>query len=146
MPIHENDAVSSVSEPPPIADSIGLIEPVRLNVPASPRYLSAARVVATSLGAECGLTVDDLDDLRLGVDELVSMLIEAASPDARIDLEFDASDGSITVRGRVVGTRVSEASDIDELTRRIVEAVADHHVLDRSSFSLTKDSSLRDER
>lgn len=115
---------------------------MRLSLPASPRYLSAARVVAASLGAESGLTVDDLDDLRLGVNELVSLLVEASGPAARIDLEFDAADGTITVRGRVDGA--GQPVEIDELTERIVRAVADHHVLDGSSFSLTKVSSLRD--
>jgi hypothetical protein len=86
--------------------------------------------------------VDDLDDLRLGVNELVSLLVEASEPAARIDLEFDATDGTITVRGRVDG--VIGVIEVDDLTERIVGAVSDHHVLDGTSFSLTKVSSLRD--
>ena len=117
--------------------------PVRLSLPASPRYLAAARVVATSLGAESGLSVDDLEDLRLGVNELVSLLVEAGDPGDRVELEFEAVDSSITVRGTRSGSR-SGAIEVDELTARIVEAVADHHVIDGSSFSLTKASSLRD--
>jgi len=120
-----------------------LDEPVRLSVPASMRYLSAARVVAASLGAECGLDVDDLDDLRLGVNELVSLLVESAPSGGRIDLEFDVDDGGITVRGAIDGS-VATSIEIDELTRRIVDAVVDHHELDGNSFSLTKVSSQRD--
>ncbi len=132
----------SVPDRSPASNAHPSIDAVRLSLPASPRYLSAARVVAASLGAESGLTVDDLDDLRLGVNELVSLLVEASGPAARIDLEFDAADGTITVRGRVDGA--GQPVEIDELTERIVRAVADHHVLDGSSFSLTKVSSLRD--
>jgi len=62
--------------------------PVRLSLPASPRFLAAARVVATSLGAESGLSVDDLEDLRLGVNELVSLLVESGGG-ARVELEFE---------------------------------------------------------
>jgi len=121
-------------------------EPVRLTVPANTRYLAAARVVAASLGAESGLSVDDLDDLRLGVNELVSLLIESAAPGARIDLEFAAGDAQVTVRGRLDGEVGPDGpSEIDELTRRIIDAVADRHELDGTSFSLTKASSLRDE-
>jgi len=119
--------------------------PVRLSVPASTRFLSAARVVAASLGAECGLDVDELDDLRLGVNELVSLLVESAPPGARVDLEFDVHDRDrgITVRGVIDGAAGS-AIEIDELTRRIVDAVVDHHELDGTSFSLTKASTRRD--
>jgi anti-sigma regulatory factor (Ser/Thr protein kinase) len=117
-------------------------QPVRLSVPASPRFLSAARVVAASLGVEAGLDVDDLDDLRLGVNELVSLLVEAASPGSRVDLEFEVRDVRITVRGTLDG-EVVEAMRLDELTRRIVEAVVDQHEVDGASFSLSKGSSLR---
>lgn len=116
--------------------------PVRLSLPASPRYLAAARVVATSLGAESGLSVDDLEDLRLGVNELVSVLVEFGDqPDDRIELEFESNGSSVTVRGHRTGSW-SGPMAVDELTARIVEAVSDHHEIDGSSFSLTKASSL----
>lgn len=117
-------------------------QPVRLSVPATPRFLAAARVVAASLGVEAGLSVDDLDDLRLGVNELVSLLVEAAAPGARVDLEFEVQDVRISVRGTLQGD-AAEAMEIDELTRRIVEAVVDDHHVDGNSFSLSKGSSLR---
>ena len=64
--------------------------PVRLSLPASPRYLAAARVVAASLGAESGLSVDDLEDLRLGVNELVSVLVESGDAGVwRVIIEYD---------------------------------------------------------
>ena len=72
---------------------------VRLSLPASPRFLAAARVVAASLGAESGLSVDDLEDLRLGVNELVSLLVEARGARRRVDLEFERRRRRITVSG-----------------------------------------------
>jgi anti-sigma regulatory factor (Ser/Thr protein kinase) len=120
-----------------------LDHPVRLSLPASMRYLAAARVVAASLGAEGGLHVDDLDDLRLGVNELLTLLVEASGPDGRIDLEFAIHDGAISVRGSLEGA-AGQAIEVDELTRRIVETVLDHHELDGTSFSLSKASSLRE--
>ena len=116
---------------------------MRLSIPADPRFLSAARVVAASLGAESGLSVDDLEDLRLGVNELVSCLIEAVEGVGRVDLELESAAGSVTVRGEINGGGGSAVAD--ELTVRILSAVVDEHVLDGSSFSLTKVSSLRDE-
>jgi serine/threonine-protein kinase RsbW len=120
------------------------LEPiVRLSVPAAPQFLSAARLVAASLGAEVGLSVDDLEDLRLGVNELVSALVEGASDGSRIDLEFMPTDGTITVSGVIEGGTGS--AEADELTTRILAAVADQHRLDTSSFLLVKASSLREQ-
>ena len=116
--------------------------PVRLSLPASPRYLSAARVVAASLGAETGLSIDDLEDLRLGVNELVSLLVEAGRGEDRVELEFETDGDSITVRGQRSGDGGTPMA-VDELTARIVEAVADHHEIDGRSFSLTKASTIR---
>ena len=118
-------------------------DPVRLSIPADPRFLSAARVVAASLGAESGLSVDDLEDLRLGVNELVSCLIEAVDGNGRIDIELDSGDGSLTVRGEIHGGGANAVAD--ELTTRILEAVADHHELNGASFTITKVSSLREQ-
>jgi anti-sigma regulatory factor (Ser/Thr protein kinase) len=129
-------------DPSPSIDGAPRTQPVRLSVPASPRFLSAARLVAASLGAESGLSVDDLDDLRLGVNELVSLLIESADATGRIDLEFEVGDDHVTVKGVIDGA--AAPIELDELTRRIVAAVADHHELDGASFSLTKGSTLRD--
>ena len=128
-----------MSAPHPSDEPAG---PVRLSLPASSRYLAAARVVATSLGVESGLSVDDLEDLRLGVNELVSVLVESGTPSDRIELEFETDARSVTVRGQRSGSS-SGPLEVDELTARIVEAVVDRHTIDGSSFSLTKISSLR---
>ena len=120
--------------------------PVRLEVPPAAQYLSAARLVAGAMAADAGLTVDDLEDLRLGVDELLSVLIAgvgATSADgAHIALEYVADDGTITVRGSVDGASVQATPD--PLTARILAAVADHYELGPASFVITKSSSLRE--
>ena len=98
---------------------------VRLEIPASPRYLSAARLVAASLGAEAGLSVDDLEDLRLGVDELLATLIEAGRGGAVVRLGFEQDGRSVLVEGVLIGDAAPVTAD--EMTRRIAAAVADHY-------------------
>ncbi len=127
---------------PPVSSNQPRDPVVSLGFPPSSRFLSAARLVATSLGADAGLTVDDLDDLRLGVNELVTTLVDTADGASRIALEYVTQDSSITVSGRVDGpTRDLEP---DELSVRILAAVADHYELGPSSFVLTKRSTLRE--
>lgn len=116
---------------------------VRLEVPPAPRYLAAARTVAVALGVDAGLTVDDLEDLRLGVDELTTTLIQGVigevDAEARIVLEFAVHAGAITVSGSVHGASAEVTPD--PLTAKILSAVADHYELGPASFVLTKSSS-----
>ena len=114
---------------------------VRLDLPAHPRYLAAARVVAASLAAEAGMSVDDLEDLRLGVGELLSTLIDGAAAAGRVALEFSIDGDEVTISAQLSGTTARAAAD--ELTARILGAVVDHYELDTGSFRLTKSSSLR---
>ncbi len=112
---------------------------VRLEIPASPRYLSAARLVAASLGAEAGLSVDDLEDLRLGVDELLTTIIDASRDGAVVRLGFTLEGRGVVVEGEIQG----EADPVvaDDMTRRIAAAVSDHYELGPSSFRLQKSAS-----
>ncbi len=120
---------------------------VRLEVPPGPRYLSAVRVVAGALAADAGFSVDDLDDLRLGVDELVSTLIAGLDDGdvarARITLDYHIDDSSVVIRGGVEGAEARAVPD--PLTSRILAAVADDYELGPSSFVITKSSSLREQ-
>lgn len=107
---------------------------VELDVPLASRYASAVRAVAASVGAELGFSVDDIDDLRLGVNEAVSILSDVDDPTgARIHLRFETGDGAVTVRcsRHGVDDPVVE-DDIDVLARRILDAVVDEYALDAS--------------
>lgn len=109
---------------------------VQLELPASPRYLSAVRLVAAAIGAEAGLSVDDLDDVRLGVNELVGTLIDNAAAGERVRLTFSASPNGVTVEGTLSGPGKGEPPD--ELSARIVAAVADDHEVGPTSFRFSK--------
>ena len=55
--------------------------PVRLTVPAAPSSVRLARLVAAGVAADAGLSIDDTEDLRIAVSELVALLIEGAPED-----------------------------------------------------------------
>src|SRR5206468_1159209 len=48
---------------------------VTLTVPGHPVYLRLARLAAADTGARAGLSIGDLEDLRIAVDELAYALI-----------------------------------------------------------------------
>jgi serine/threonine-protein kinase RsbW len=105
---------------------------VELDVPLASRYASTVRAVAASVGAELGFSVDDIDDLRLGVNEAVSILSDVDdAAGARLHIRFESGGGAVTVRcsRRGVDAPVVE-DDIDVLARRILDAVVDDYSVD----------------
>ena len=43
---------------------------VRLEVPASPEFVRVARMMATGVASRLGFTLEEVDEVRLAVDEL----------------------------------------------------------------------------
>ena len=52
---------------------------VEVAAPADVAYVSTLRLTAASLAARCELTIDDIEDLRLAVDEACALLLSHAS-------------------------------------------------------------------
>jgi serine/threonine-protein kinase RsbW len=114
---------------------------VRLDLPLHHRHASTVRVVAASLAADAGFSVDEIEDLRLGVDEAVSVMADTdAADDARLHLTFESDHSTITVH--VTRTSVPApltAANVDDLAVRILRAVVDRfEVGDDGSFIVSK--------
>lgn len=77
--------------------------PVELNLPADPHLLRVARLTVASVAADLPLTLEDVEDLRIAVDELAALAIEGCGPDDTLQLRIVADAHAVTVSGRVVG-------------------------------------------
>lgn len=74
------------------------MEPVRLAIPADKDFVILARSVAAHLGARLGMSVEDIDDLRLAVDEACCLFLSGVAPAAGgLICEFAESGGTVTV-------------------------------------------------
>jgi hypothetical protein len=115
-------------------------EVITLSLPLSARHASTVRVVAASLAADCGFNIDEIDDLRLGINEAVSIMTDIdAPPQARLFVEFEVKHSTIAVavrRSEVDGLDGDEP--IDELARRILGVVVDSFEIVDGSFLLWK--------
>ena len=117
---------------------------VELDLPLHHRHASTVRVVAASLAADLGFSIDEIEDLRLGVDEAVSVVADVdADVSARLHLRFESHPGSITVHvGRVNVPQLIRPDEVDELAVRILHAVVDRfEVRDDGTFVVVKRSS-----
>jgi hypothetical protein len=108
---------------------------VTVTIPARSNFVGLARVAATSLGAELDLDVDELDDLRLALNELVAALIEVAADGATIAVEYTLGDEELSVSGQL---SAGEGASLDELSQQILGVVTDSYHLDGSTFALRK--------
>ena len=122
-------------------------EVVELDLPLQNRHASTVRVVAASLGADAGLTIDEIEDLRLGVNEAVSVLADVDAVDgARLRVRFEIHGAGMTVTARRSGVdQTLSMGDIDELAVRILRAVVDEfRVDDDGAFVVVKNALARD--
>ena len=74
---------------------------VVLRLPAVGAYLSVLRTATASLASRLDFTIDDIEDLRIAVDEACAMLLTQAMAGAdlecRFELTFDAIDVAVSV-------------------------------------------------
>ena len=77
---------------------------VRLVVPAAPEYLRLVRLTAAGLASRLGFTFDEVEDLRIAVDELCFHLLGGVGDrnggGRTMDLTYSADTDSITITGR----------------------------------------------
>jgi serine/threonine-protein kinase RsbW len=74
---------------------------VEVRTPADVVYVSTLRLTAASLAARCDLTIDDIEDLRLAVDEACALLLPHAAPDSPLDARFTLRQGRLEVETSV---------------------------------------------
>jgi serine/threonine-protein kinase RsbW len=73
---------------------------VRLSFPADPRHLRLARLTASGFAGDLGFTIDEIEELRLAVDEACAVLVEHARIPAHVDLVYRADEGGMVIEGR----------------------------------------------
>jgi serine/threonine-protein kinase RsbW len=74
---------------------------VVITVPATGAYLSVLRTASAGLAARLDFTLDEIEDLRIAVDEACAMLLPRAVGGADVECEFTLDADSITIEVRV---------------------------------------------
>jgi serine/threonine-protein kinase RsbW len=95
---------------------------ISLTVPARPEYLRLVRLTAADCGARADLSVEDIEDLRIAVDELTYALLGDNSGESRLTLRYAASAGVVEIEGSCAadGTPLT----VSDLSRTIIGGVA----------------------
>ncbi|BCJ33163.1 MULTISPECIES: ATP-binding protein [Actinocatenispora] len=69
---------------------------VVLTVPADGAYLSVLRTATAGLAARLHFTLDEIEDLRIAVDEACAMLLAAAPAEAELTCRFEVAEQTLT--------------------------------------------------
>lgn len=102
---------------------------VRLLVPAFPEFLRLARVTAAGLAGRLGFSYDEVEDLRLAIDELCFGLTGPTGRRGTVELRYVMLDDGLEVEGK--GRFVDDITPVGltDLSRVILGALVDEHEL-----------------
>lgn len=70
---------------------------VSLRLPADSAYLAVLRTAAAGLASRLNFTLDDIEDLRIAVDEACAMLLPRAAEGATLDCTFELKGDELDV-------------------------------------------------
>jgi serine/threonine-protein kinase RsbW len=95
---------------------------VVVTMPAQPSFLRLARLAAADAGTRAGLNVEEVEDLRLAIDELCGPLMAGSG---RVVLRLKAVPGTVELAGS--GPSPAKPQSYPEISEAIVAAVLDEH-------------------
>lgn len=117
-------------------------EHAELDLPLSTRYATTVRAVAASMATMISMSIDDIDDLRLGVNEVISVLTDlddGAPSNGRLHIHIEVESDCIRVGVSRSGVGEEPEIELDVLAKRILGAVVDDYsVDDTGAFLLVK--------
>ena len=108
---------------------------VTLTFPAAPCHVRLARLVASGMATQAGFGIDDIEDLRIGVDEMCSLLVDYVATDSAgleddVILRFRLDDGGLSVLAQVPRGIPHRTFAPDELSLLILDAVVEDRRMD----------------
>lgn len=119
------------------------MDKITVRIPAMPRYLHVVRLVAAGLASRLSFTIDDIEDLKIAVDELAAYMTGAHGREGILEISFSVHGNRIEIEGTgMFDGDVAMRTDLTEFSRQILTTVADEAALHQDdgvpSFRLVK--------
>ncbi|GII92513.1 anti-sigma factor [Sinosporangium siamense] len=102
----------------------GIRDVVSVRLPAASAYLSVLRTATAGLAARLDFTLDEIEDLRIAVDEACAMLLTQAVPGTDLTAEFELTGQEMQVRVEV-NTLLTSPPKRDDFAWMVLTALAD---------------------
>lgn len=111
---------------------------IDVTVPLRTEFAATLRTVAAAVGSDAGFSVDELDDVRLALSEVFSVLVDADGGAGRARVMFSPTPGELTV---VIGSDGDDlAIELDDLAANILASVTDGYSIGTDGVTFSKRS------
>jgi len=107
---------------------------VRLAIPAEARHLRLARLTAAGIAGDAGFTLEDIEDLRVAVDEVCAILIEGAGDDAEVELRYRVGIDELVIEGACPNG--AGEPELHPVARELLAMTADEYEVGRDGASV----------
>ena len=114
------------------------LDTVKLNVPAKPQYARSMRMLAANLAVVAGLSIDDVEDVRMAAEE--AFVYGSATQDDSIDITFSVDEHYLHMDfslGAVQPVAEEYAEGSFSYAELILAAVSDEYTIDDDARVLT---------
>ena len=99
---------------------------VEVAIPPASAFLRLLRLSASSLATDLDFDVEDVEDLRVAVDELAALLVPGPG-DEPIRVRFTVEGPGLLIEGERAGPPPAGATALHPIARELVAAFADEH-------------------
>lgn len=115
-------------------------EVTRLTVPASPRYARVVRMLAANLATVEGLTIEEVEDVRMAAEEAFVYSLATGITDT-LDVEFKLSERDLTLIFPLGAKEVADDAEEPAMAYAafILDAVCDSYDMTDDSLILVKE-------
>jgi serine/threonine-protein kinase RsbW len=110
---------------------------VHLTVPADGGYLGVLRTATAGLAARLQFALDEIEDLRIAVDEACAMLLAIATRDAELECRFSVTEDALTVEVTVPTVRGATLPSESSFAWKVLTALTTAAVADAAEGRAT---------
>jgi serine/threonine-protein kinase RsbW len=105
------------------AAGVEIEDAVEIRLPADSAYLSVLRTATAGLAARLDFTLDEIEDLRIAVDEACAMLLPQAVETAQLTCRFELAPDLLSVTVTIPTTR-GQLPERDTFSWTVLTALA----------------------
>lgn len=106
-------------------------------LPAQPRLVRVARLVASGLANELGFGVDRLDDVRLAVGEACGYAVQIGASEITVTYALDERSLGVTIDAVLNGGGAEPEDDYAALVDQVLSVACAEHHIDRDDRRLS---------
>jgi serine/threonine-protein kinase RsbW len=116
------------------------LDTVSIRIPALPAYLQVVRLIAAGLASRLKFTLDEIEDLKIGVDELAAYVTGKQGREGTLEIRFVVLEDGLEIHGEGHLARDEKVrTELTQFSRVILDSVSDFATLQQSDGMPTFD-------